>query len=196
MDLSKLGRTEKVLAAGGLLLFIFSFLPWYSVSGGGQSISFDAWQDPSGLNDWFPILLLLVYGVILALPAFGVAVTAPALAEARNRAFIGLVLSAFAVLLFAIQGLTYPSAGDLGALGISAGPAWSYYISLIIALAALVQSYLGFTQAGGTFAQIGAAFQARSQQVRQNGQPAFGQAPEPSQPQEPPQQQQQPPAGS
>lgn len=176
MDLTKLGRTEQVLSASGLLLFIFSFLPWFSasVSFDGESASghANAWSDPSGFNDWFPILLLLIYGVVLALPAFGVAVPAQILARPANRAFIGLVLSALAVLLFAIQGLTYPSLPD-GLQG-SAGPSWGYFISLIIALAALVQSYLGFTQSGGSFAQVGAAFQARTQAVQQQQQAPYG----------------------
>lgn len=208
MDLTKLGRTEQVLSASGLLLFIFSFLPWFSVSltfdGESGSAHFDAWADPSGFNDWFPILLLLIYGVVLALPAFGVAVPALFLARPANRAFLGLVLSALAVLLFAIQGLTYPSlpAGFEG----SAGPSWAYYISLIIALAALAQSYLGFKQSGGTFAQVGAAFQARTQAVQQQqqapygdqqayGQQTYAQQPPQQQPPQQPQAQPQPPFG-
>lgn len=133
MDLTKLGRTEQVLSAAGLLAFIFSFLPWWGGTIEGVSGSSNAWQDPSGFNDWFPILLLLVYGVVLFLPALGVQVNAPLLASAANRAFVGLVLSALGVLLWAIQGLTYPSLsdldGDLGALGEhltgSVGPDWA-----------------------------------------------------------------------
>ena len=155
MDLSKLGRTEQVLSAAGILLFIFSFVPWFEVS--IVSFSADAWSNPSGFNDWFPILLLFVYAIVLALPAFDVAVNAPVLASAVNRAFVGLVLSAFAVLLFVIQGLTYPSVDGYG------GPSWGYFISLLIALAAGVQSYLGFTRQGGDFAQIGARLKASTQ---------------------------------
>jgi len=193
MDLSKLGRTERVLSAAGILLFIVSFFPWFSASldlgvAGTYSVSRNGWSNPSGFNDWFPVLLLLVYGVVLALPAFGVAINAPLLANPTNRAFIGLVLSAFAVLLFAIQGLAYPGASDIGAT--SAGPSWGYYIALLIALAAGVQSYLGFTQQGGSFANVGAAFKARTQAVQaqqppvQPGHPPYG-----GQPQQPYQQQ-------
>ena len=174
MDLSKLGRTEKVLSAAGVLLLIFSFLPWFQVSVENISEHANAWSWPSGFNDWFPVLLLFVYGVLLALPAFGVAVAVPALAQPANRAFIGLVLSGLAVLLFAIQGLTYPGSG----LGYSAGPAWGYYISLLIVLAAGAQSYLGFTQQGGSFAQVGASFKARTQAVQQQQQAPYGQAPQ------------------
>jgi hypothetical protein len=177
MDLSKLGRTEQVLSSAGLLLFILSFLPWFSASSGYYSGTADAWSWPSGFNDWFPMLLLFFYAIVLMLPAFGVVVAVPILARPTNRAFIGLVLCAFAVLMFAIQGLTYPGGG----FGYSAGPSWAYYLSLLIVLGAGVQCYLGFTQQGGSFAQVGAAFQARTQAVQQQQQQApygGGQAPQ------------------
>jgi hypothetical protein len=209
MDPSKLGRTEQVLTVGGLLLLIFSFFPWFSASvnlgiDGSVSGHANAWSDPSGFIDWFPILLLFAYAVVLSLPAFGTQISAPLLAHPAHRAFIGLALSVFAVLLFAIQGLTYPSlpAGYPG----SAGPSWAYYLSLIIVLGTGVQSYLGFTRQGGSFAQVGAAIQARTRTVQQQqganpyGQPPqqsgsvpYGQQPPaPYPPQAPYQQQQQP----
>ena len=179
MDLRKLGRTELVLAVAGIVLFIVGFFPWYSVSfgggvlGGSYSASVNAWSYPSGFEDWFPMLLLLAYAVVLALPAFGVAVNIPLLSTPTNRAFVGLVLSAFALLLFAIQGLTYPSLGGAG------GASWGYFAGLIVVIAAGVQSYLGFTQSGGSLANVGAAFKARTQAVQQPpqqpGQPPYGQ---------------------
>lgn len=180
MDLQKLGRTEQVLAGGGILLFIVGFFPWFSASVTGFGVTYsgsaNAWSQPSGFIDWFPILLLLAYAVVLALPAFGVAVSIPALASATNRAFIGLVLSAFALLLFAIQGLTYPSLP--GGISGSAGPSWGYYIALLIVIAAGVQSYLGFTKSGGNLAHVGATLKARAQQQQagQQGQDPYAQA--------------------
>jgi hypothetical protein len=157
MDLSKLGRTEQVLSGAGVLLFIFSFLPWFEVTEDGITLHADAWSWPSGFNDWFPVLLLFFYAIVLALPAFGAVVRVPVLQAATNRALIGLALSAFAVLLIGLQGLTYPGGG----FGYSAGPAWGYFISLIIVVTAVVQSYLGFTRQGGSFARIGAALQGQ-----------------------------------
>ena len=175
MDLNKLGRTEQVLAAAGLVLFVVSFFPWYSYSyggafGGTYSNTISAWSYPSGFEDWFPILLLLAYGIVLALPAFGVTVNAPFLANPKNRAAIGLALSAFATLLFAIQGLTYPSLDGAG------GPSWGYFAGLVIVIAAGVQSYRGYTQSGGSFSKLGAMFTVDAA-ARQQGQqqPYYGQ---------------------
>ena len=178
MDLQKLGRVERVLAAAGIVLFIVGFFPWFSVSvNAGLGVSYsghaNAWSSPSGFIDWFPILLLLAYAVVLALPAFGVAVNIPALASATNRAFVGLALSAFALLLFALQGLTYPGVPS-GFPG-SAGPSWGYYIALLVVIASGVQSYLGFTKAGGSLAHVGAALKARTQPAAQSGASPYGQ---------------------
>jgi hypothetical protein len=201
MDLTRLGGTEKALSGAGVLVFILSFLPWFEVSEFGLSFHADAWSFPSGFNDWFPVLLLFAYAIVLALPAFGVVVRIPALESGANRALVGLVLSAFAVLMFAIQGLTYPGSG----FGYTAGPAWAYFISLLIVLAAAVLSWLGFVQQGGSFARIGGAFQGLGQssgaRPRQQfpTQPTAGQRPYPpyNQPYPPPYQgyqgQQQPP---
>jgi hypothetical protein len=209
MDLTKLGRTEQVISVAGLLAFILSFLPWYSASLGPISVSRSGWQDPSGFNDWLPVMLLFIYAVLLFLPAVGVQLNLPVLANAANRALIGLAIAALGVLLWAIQGLTYPNWNDLtGGFegGGSAGPDWAYYVTLVIGLATLVQSYLGFTQAGGSLAQVGASFKARTQSVQQQAQPygtpADGQqqygAPTPQPPFEQPQAPygEQPPAGS
>jgi hypothetical protein len=178
MDLHKLGRTEQVLAGAGLVLFIVSFFPWFSASvNAGFGITYsghaNAWSSPSGFIDWFPVLLLLAYAVVLALPAFGVAVNIPALVSVTNRAFVGLALSALALLLFALQGLTYP--GLPGDISGSAGPSWGYYIALLVVIGSGVQSYLGFTQSGGSLAHVGAALKARTQPAAQPGPPPYGQ---------------------
>jgi hypothetical protein len=174
MDLRRLGRTEQVLALAGVLLFVVSFFPWYSYSyggafGGTYSAGFDAWSYPSGFEDWFPMLLLLAYGVVLGLPAFNVTVNAPFLASPKNRSAIGLGLSAFALLLFAIQGLTYPSLGGAG------GPSWGYFAALIIVITAGVQSYRGFTQSGGSFDRISAMFTVHHTPSQQQGPAPYGQ---------------------
>lgn len=179
MDLQKLGRTEQVLAGAGIVLFIVGFFPWFSASVSDFGVTYsghaNAWSAPSGFIDWFPILLLLAYAVVLALPAFGVAVNIPVLASETNRAFVGLVLSAFALLLFAIQGLTYPSLP--GGISGSAGPSWGYYIALLVVIGAGVQSYLGFTKSGGSLAHVGAALKARTQSAQQPGAAPYGQQP-------------------
>ena len=148
MDLTKLGRNERVLAIVGLLAFIDSFLPWWSVTVGPFSSSESGWG--VGFAGWFPVLLLLAIGVLVALPAFGQSVTV----RGGYAAFgAGALL---ATLLILIRWLTYPtaSAGDFG----SAGADFGTYIALILGIVATAFGYLGFTAAGGTLNNFADAF--------------------------------------
>lgn len=147
MDLTKLGRNERVLAIVGLLAFIDSFLPWWSVTVGPFSNSESGWG--VGFAGWFAVLLLLAIGVLVALPAFGQSVTV----RGGYAAFGSGAL--LATILILIRWLTYPTASD--GFG-SAGADFGTYIGLILALVATAFAYLGFTQAGGNIAKFGDAF--------------------------------------
>lgn len=184
MDLTKLGRTERVLAIVGLLAFIDSFLPWWSASVGPFSTSESGWS--VGFAGWFPVLLLLAIGVLVALPAFGQSVTIRGGYAAFGSG------AALATLLILIRWLTYPT--DTGGFG-SAGADFGTYIGLILAVVATVFSYLGFVAAGGNIAKFGDAFKAQppAQQPPGYVPPAPGYPPAQDQPapgtwQQPPQQ--------
>ena len=153
MDLTKLGRNEQVLAIVGLLAFIDSFLPWWSVSFGPISSSENGWG--VGFAGWFPMLLLLAVGVLVALPAFGQSVTVRGGYAAFGAA------SLLATVLILIRWLTYPTASD--GFG-SAGADFGTYIGLILGIAATAFSYLGFTAAGGNIAKFGDAFKPQPAQ--------------------------------
>lgn len=158
MDLTKLGRNERVLAIVGLLAFIDTFLPWYSWSFGPISGSWIGWS--AGFTAWFPLLLLIAIGVLVALPAFGQSVTV----RGGYAAFgAGALL---ATILILIRWLTFDTADAYG-IG-SVGPDFGTYIGLILGVVATVFGYLGFTAAGGNIARFGDAFKA-SQPAQQSG---------------------------
>ena len=152
MDLTKLGRTERVLAIVGLLAFIDSFLPWWSFNIGPISGSESGWS--VGIGGWFPILLLIAIGVLAALPAFGQSVNIRGGYAAYGAA------ATLATLIILIRWLTYPSASDLYG---SAGASFGTYVGLVLGIVAIVFAYLGFTAAGGTLNNIGAAFKGQQQ---------------------------------
>ncbi|HEV2639606.1 MAG TPA: hypothetical protein VGX23_31020 [Actinocrinis sp.] len=154
----------------GLLAFVNSFLPWYTVSVkgaadlgiGDYSTSGNAWS--VGIGAWFPMVLLLAVGVLAVLPAFEQKVTLPG--GDALLAIVGVV--AFVIVL--IRWLTYPSVpADAFTGGVSAGASFGTYVGLVLALATAVIGYLGFTASGGTLNNIGAAFQ------KQPGAPVVGQ---------------------
>ncbi|HEV3172794.1 MAG TPA: hypothetical protein VGZ32_20775 [Actinocrinis sp.] len=180
MDLTKLGRTERVLAIVGLLAFIDSFLSWYSVtikgfslgsvSAGGYSASDNAWN--IGFWAWFPMLLLLAVGVVVALPAFGQRVAIRGGYAALGSATL------LATIIVLIRWLTYPSASDL--VG-SAGADYGTYVGLILCIVATVFAYLGFTAEGGSLAALGQSIKARTQPSQQQAPPEYQQPPQPPQ---------------
>jgi hypothetical protein len=159
MDLTKLGRTERVLAIVGLLAFINSFLPWYSVKFSGEfaqlaggNISGNAWR--VGFWAWFPSLLLLAIGVLVALPAFGQRV----MIRGGYAAFGAAALLATVIIL--IRWLTYPTASSVAG---SAGADFGTYLGLILGVVATVFGYLGFTAAGGQLNKFADAFKSQPQ---------------------------------
>jgi hypothetical protein len=156
MDLSKLGRTERILAVVGLLAFIDSFLPWYTVSSWPFSASASGWG--VGVGGWLAMLLLLAIGVICALPAFG-----RSLAVRGGYAAFGSA-SVFALVIVLIRWLTFPSAGDNGLDGISesAGAGFGTYVGVALCVVSTVFCYRAFTAAGGTLNNLGAAFTTKS----------------------------------
>jgi hypothetical protein len=191
MDLTKLGRTERVLAIVGLLAFIDSFLPWYSVSvkgslaalGGTGGLSGNAWD--IGFWAWFPMLLLLAIGVVVALPAIGRNVSV----RGGYAAFGAAALLATIIVL--LRWLTYPSVPAEDAAFIDASADFGTYLGLILGILATVFAYLGFTAAGGTLNNVGAAFKGNQPQETGYVPPAGGYVPPADQPptwQQPPQQ--------
>jgi hypothetical protein len=169
LNLEKLGRNDRILAIVGILAFVDSFLPWYSVSvksagvdGLGAysaSSSGNAWS--VGFGAWFPLLLLLAIGVLAALPAFEQKVVLPG-----GDALLAIV-ALVATVIILIRWLTYPSVPDDGLVGVSAGASFGTYVGLVLGLVATAIGYLGFTASGGSLNNIGAAFQkpANSGQV-------------------------------
>lgn len=151
MDLTKLGRTERILGIVGLLAFIDSFLPWYTVTGvsvlgqtyGGGSIS--GWT--VGFAAWFPCLLLLALGVLAVLPAAGTTV------PVRGGYATVTAVALLATIIILIRWLTYPSYP-----GVSAGAGFGTYVGLVLGIVATAFGYLAFTASGGSLNNIGAAF--------------------------------------
>jgi len=81
-DLNKLGPARLLLAAGGLVLFIASFLEWFSVDTGGIlgssfSLTANGW-DVGFLWGGLPALLGLALAVLILLPVFAKDLKLPA----------------------------------------------------------------------------------------------------------------------
>lgn len=122
-DIAKLDLTARVTVVCGLLAFIDSFLPWYTVSFGGVGLSsVNAWNEDYA---WVPMLLLLALGIATALPAFGL--RTPVWLTPVTVTGVGLLC----VIIVAVRWVTFPSGTDLG---VSAGAGFGTYLGMALAL--------------------------------------------------------------
>lgn len=148
LDLKRVTPLEWAGVGAGALAFIDSFLPWYSVSFAGFGESLSAWN--TGFLAWFPVLLLIGAGVLVALPHFGTKVD--------RLPLIWLVLSGVATVLILLRWLTLPDDGGLGDVGgllgddagFDSGAGAGLVIGLIIAVVSTVAAALAFRAAPKT----------------------------------------------
>jgi hypothetical protein len=119
VDLSKLSTGDKLIAGSTIGLFVFSFLPWFTVEidGGfgfvGASGDFSGW-DVGFLWGRFPLFLAVLMSAYVGVRAFSPDTKLPTLPVAWGQALLGVgVLCAFLVILKLLIGEDAGIPGDL-----------------------------------------------------------------------------------
>jgi hypothetical protein len=139
--LNTLSNGEKLIAGGGVVMLIASFLPWYKISFdfgefGGGSVSASGWEAPGAILS----ILALVCGVVMAAAILGpkfANIQLPALGSITwPQAILGL--GAAALILVVLKFLNESSYLSFG-----------FYIGFLAALALAAGGYLYFTEQGG-----------------------------------------------
>jgi MFS superfamily sulfate permease-like transporter len=132
------------ILGAGLLVFIFSFISYYTVSAGGFSDSTSAWH---GFFGWFGTLLALAGAVVVGLLLFAPQVKLP-----WPSYLVALALFALATLSTFIALFTnaYDTDGA-SAFGIKvdSGHGFGYWASLILCIAGTVMALMRLQQTGG-----------------------------------------------
>jgi hypothetical protein len=157
VDLSKLTRSDRIIVAAGLVLFVASFLPWFDVKVHGTGIAGFGGTAGSG-NGWdvgflwagLPALLGLAAAAVILATKLGSA-SLPTLPVSWGQAFLGAgVLSAFLVVLKLLIG--EDGGGSFAGVRVSVDRAWGLFLATLAALAFAGGGYLKFTEekAGGT----------------------------------------------
>lgn len=143
MDLSKLSLGDKVLAASGLALFIFSFFPWFGKEVIGFSVSYNAW-DTGFFTGILPTLIgLLLLGYVVVTKVLD-GVTLPDLPVPYALVVLGLAgLAALLVLIRLAIGLEYAniSSADLDRK-------FGIYLAALAVLALAGGAFLKFQEEG------------------------------------------------
>lgn len=132
------------IIGAGILTFLFSFLPYYTVhiSMFGQSVSesANAWH---GFFGWFGALLALAGAAVIALPLMGITPRVP-------PRIGSVVLFGLSLLCVIIAGLTWPAASEAQGAAESAGidmgdltgHGVGYWLSLIVLIIAAALALL------------------------------------------------------
>ena len=143
-DLKRVTPLEWAGSGAGVLAFIVSFLPWYSVDYQGiVGGSLSAWG--TGFFALFSVLLLMAAGALVLAPHFGV--------QVARLPLIWLSLSGVAVLFILLQWLILPDDGGIGEFGllgdtgIDSGAGFGLIVGLILALVSAVAAFLTFRAA-------------------------------------------------
>jgi hypothetical protein len=155
---AKMTAPDGVVVGAGVLAYISSFLPWYTVSFSVLStpgfMDRDAWH--AGFGAYLSVLLLLAASTVVLVSTVG------GLGRSTATSLITLGISVLALVTLVLRWVTFPDAsgglGRLGALGdffdlssafaVSSGAGVGLYLGLSAAIAAVVASLFTFRAAG------------------------------------------------
>lgn len=130
MDLNKLSTGDKLIAGSTIGLFIFSFLPWFTVDfDGGFSQDFSGW-DVGFLWGRLPLFLAVLMSAYVGIKAFSPDTKLPTLPVAWGQALLGVgVLCAFLVILKLLIG--EDANGADAAFGFEIKRAYGLFLSVL-----------------------------------------------------------------
>ena len=157
MDLSKFSTGDKLIAGSTIALFIFSFLPWFTVKvEGGLGFS----GAVGDLNGWdvgflwgrFPLFLAVLMTAYVALKIFSPDTSLPTLPVAWGQALLGLgIFIAFLVILKLLIGED-GGIPDAFSDGIEIDRAYGLYLSVLATIGLAIGGFFKFREgddAGG-----------------------------------------------
>jgi hypothetical protein len=147
-DPARVSKAEWIGLGAGLIAFIASFLPWYSVSAGLFSVSINAWS--LGFLAWFPVLLMVAAaGVILAQQ---LGANMPQVRPGWPLVLLGVAALSLILVLIRWVSLTADTYG-FAFSGISYGAGFGLYVGLVAAILLGLSQYLVFRSSGQSIAE-------------------------------------------
>jgi len=150
MDVDRLSTGEKVAGVSAILLFIFMFFDWFTVSASNGFVSISVGGSAWDALDVIPIILLIaiVAAVGVAVVRLSDAVFEPSVSMNAVVAILGIV----SVLLILYRIISPP---DSGVSGIGVDPAVGIFLGLIAAAGIAYGGYRAMQEEGASFGEIG-----------------------------------------
>jgi hypothetical protein len=150
MDVDRLSTGEKIAGVSAILLFIFMFFDWFTVSASNGFISVSVGGSAWDALEVIPIILLIaiVAAVGVAVVRLSDAVFEPSISINAVVSILGIV----SVLLILYRIVSPPSSG---VDGISVDPALGIFLGLIAAAGIAYGGYRAMQEEGSSFGEIG-----------------------------------------
>lgn len=149
MDVDKLSTGEKIAGVSGVLLFIFMFLDWFSVSVSGglfSATSGNAW-------DWLDVIpIILLIAIVAAVGVAVVRLTDAVFEPAISMNAVVAVLGAISFLLILYRIISPP---DSGFSEVDVSPAVGIFLGLVAAAGIAYGGYRAMQEEGVTFGDVG-----------------------------------------
>lgn len=151
MDLNKLSTGDKLIAGSTIGLFIFSFLPWFTVEVDGAGFvgfaqDFSGW-DVGFLWGRFPLFLAVLMSAYVGVKAFSPDTKLPSLPVAWGQALLGVgVLCAFLVILKLLLGEDLNVPGGLDGTGVEVKRSYGLFLSVLATVGLAVGGFFKFQE--------------------------------------------------
>lgn len=150
MEVDKLSTGEKIGGVSGVLLFIFMFFDWFSVSASNGFITVSVGGNAWDALDVIPIILLIA--IVAAVGVAVVRLTDAVFEPAISMNAVVSVLGAISFLLILYRIISPP---DSGVSGIDISPEVGIFLSLIAAAGIAYGGYRAMQEEGVTFGDVG-----------------------------------------
>ncbi|MFL5899361.1 MAG: hypothetical protein ACJ76D_13060 [Solirubrobacterales bacterium] len=150
MDADRLSTGEKIAGVSAVLLFIFMFFDWFTVSADNGFISVSVGGSAWDALDLIPIILMVA--IIAAIGVAVVRLTDAVFEPSISMNAVVSVLGIISVLLILYRIVSPP---DSGVSGISVDPAVGIFLGLIAAAGIGYGGYRAMQEEGTSFGDVG-----------------------------------------
>jgi hypothetical protein len=159
VDIQRLGRGEKFVGASAILLFIFMFFDWFSVSvHGGGGIDSGSVGSGSAWDALDNIPVFLVITILIALAVVGLRLAASDWEPPVPANAVVLLFAVISFILILYRIVDTPGGGSFGGVSVDVSPTFGIFISLIAAAGLSYGAYVGMNDEGTTLRDIGDRF--------------------------------------
>jgi hypothetical protein len=150
MDVDRLSTGEKIAGVSAILLFIFMFFDWFTVSASNGFVSVSVGGSAWDALDVIPIILLIA--IVAAIGVAVVRLTEAAFEPTISMNAIVAILGIISVLLILYRIISPP---DSGFSGVNVDPAVGIFLGLISAAGIAFGGYRAMQEEGASFGEIG-----------------------------------------